>query len=90
MTRGRKEHEPPHGPSRRAAGDSPDGPGGDARFAVILSATGLAGRYLVARLAGMGFEGWCLTRAPEPVPYEVPEGFSGVESGRGCRHRPSP
>ena len=73
--RGREEHELPPGPSLREA-RGPFAVLDRARFAVILGATGLAGRYLVERLAGKGFEGWCLTRGPEPAPYEVPEGFS--------------
>ena len=46
------------------------------QFAVILGATSLVGRYLVERLAGSGFEGLCLSRRVEPIPYETPPGFS--------------
>ena len=75
MTRGGEEHPPPAGPSRRAATGAAGGRG-EIRFAVILGATSPVGRYLAERLAGLGFEGWCLTRGPEPAPYEVPAGFS--------------
>ena len=46
-------------------------------FAVIFGATGLVGRHLAARLAGRGFEGWCVRRGGmEAPPYEAPPGFS--------------
>ena len=48
----------------------------EARFAIIFGASSLVGRYLVKRLADRGFEGWCLSRRREPVPYETPPGFS--------------
>ena len=46
------------------------------RFAVILGATSLVGRYLAQRLAGRGFRGLCLSRHNGPAPYEAPPGFS--------------
>ena len=46
------------------------------RFAVILGATSLVGRFLAQRLAAYGFEGLCLSRHIEPTPYEAPPGFS--------------
>ena len=54
------------------------GPAGEARekrFAVILGATSIVGRYLARRLAEGGFEGWCLSRRSEPNPYEPPPQF---------------
>ena len=46
------------------------------RFAVILGATSLVGRFLAQRLAACGFEGLCLSRHIGPAPYEAPPGFS--------------
>lgn len=46
------------------------------RFAVVLGATSLVGRFLTQRLAACGFEGLCLSRHSEPIPYEAPAGFS--------------
>ena len=46
------------------------------QFAVILGATSLVGRYLAQRLADSGFEGLCLSRHIEPIPYQMPPGFS--------------
>ena len=51
------------------------GMGGE-RFAVILGATSLVGRYLAQRLAERGFRGLCLSRHAGPAPYEAPPGFS--------------
>ena len=48
---------------------------GERRFAVILGATSIVGRYLARRLADGGFEGWCVSRRAEPPPYEPPPGF---------------
>ena len=45
------------------------------RFAVILGATSIVGRYLARRLADGGFEGWCVSRRADPPPYEPPPGF---------------
>ena len=45
-------------------------------FAAVFGATSLVGRHLVQRLAARGFEGVCLSRRPEPAPYEAPPGFS--------------
>lgn len=45
------------------------------RFAVILGATSIVGRYLARRLAGEGFEGWCVSRRADLPPYEPPPGF---------------
>ena len=45
-------------------------------FAVILGATGLAGRHLARRAADGGFGGVCLSRRPEPPPWGAPAGFS--------------
>ena len=49
------------------------------RFAVILGATSIVGRYLARRLADRGFEGWCVSRRAHPppcaYPYEPPPGF---------------
>ncbi len=45
-------------------------------YAVILGATSLVGRYLAERLSVMGYEGLCLSRRTEPVPYILPGGFS--------------
>ena len=57
------------------APSDPSEPAGEKRFAVILGASSIVGRYLVTRLADRGFEGWCLSRRPEPIPYELPPGF---------------
>ena len=46
------------------------------RFAVILGATSLVGRYLVKRLVECGFDGWCLSRRSEPDRYDTPPGFA--------------
>ena len=46
------------------------------RFAVILGATSLVGRFLTQRLAACGFKGLCLSRHIGPTPYEAPPGFS--------------
>ena len=54
-------------------GGAEDGAG---RFAVILGATSLVGRYLARRLAASRFEGWCVSRGRGPNPYEVPPGFA--------------
>ena len=52
------------------------GPGqGEERFAIILGATSIVGRYLAKRLADGGFEGWCVSRRADPPPYEPPPGF---------------
>ena len=48
---------------------------GERRFAVILGATSIVGRYLARRLADGGFEGWCVSRRADPPPYEPPPGF---------------
>ena len=48
---------------------------GEERFAVILGATSIVGRYLARRLAAGGFEGWCVSRRADPPPYEPPPGF---------------
>ena len=48
---------------------------GEKRFAVILGATSIVGRYLARRLADGGFEGWCVSRRADPPPYEPPPGF---------------
>ena len=48
---------------------------GERRFAVILGATSIVGRYLARRLADGGFEGWCVSRRAGPPPYEPPPGF---------------
>ena len=45
------------------------------RFAVILGATSIVGRYLARRLADGGFEGWCISRRADPTAYEPPPGF---------------
>ena len=45
------------------------------RFAVILGATSIVGRYVARRLADAGFEGWCVSRRADPPPYEPPPGF---------------
>ena len=50
--------------------------GNGTRFAVVFGATSLVGGHLAQRLAGEGFEGWCLSRGTEPAPYEAPPGFS--------------
>ena len=49
---------------------------GGKRFAVILGATSLVGRYLAIRLADAGYEGLCLSRSPIPNRYEAPAGIA--------------
>ena len=46
------------------------------RFAVILGATSLIGPHLARRLAGDGFRGWCVSRAPDRNRYVAPPGFA--------------
>ena len=46
------------------------------RFAVILGATSLVGRYLAHSLAERGFRGLCISRHIGSAPYEAPPGFS--------------
>ena len=48
---------------------------GEERFAVILGATSIVGRYLAKRLADAGFKGWCVSRRADSPPYEPPPGF---------------
>ena len=48
---------------------------GEERFAVILGATSIVGRYLARRLADGGFEGWCVSRRADLAPWEAPPGF---------------
>ena len=57
------------------------------RFAVILGATSLVGRYLAKRLADSGFDGLCLSRRGEPTRYETPPGFAWktVSEGESLR-----
>ena len=74
MNRSRDEREPPADGPRRVTPSS-DGALDEKRFAVILGARSLVGRYLVRRLAVEGFTGWCLTRRPGPFPYVVLPGF---------------
>ena len=61
------------------------------QFAVILGATSLVGRYLAQRLADSGFEGLCLSRHIEPIPYQMPPGFSwnAVSEGEKKLHIPA-
>ena len=53
-----------------------DAGAGTLRFAVILGATSLVGRYLALRLAEAGFEGWCVSRGRVRNRYEAPPGFA--------------
>ena len=63
---------------------------GEKQFAVILGATSLVGRYLAQRLADSGFEGLCLSRHIEPIPYQMPPGFSWkAVSGEKKLHIPA-
>ena len=63
---------------------------GGKRFAAIFGATGLVGHHLAQRLADGGFEGLCLSRGTEPVPYEAPPGFSwGSATGKEILRVPS-
>ena len=58
-------------------------------FAAVFGATSLVGRHLVQRLADRGFEGLCLSRRPEPAPYEAPPDFSwGAVSEEESRRVP--
>ena len=65
-----------HGPERMAPDPGHAAGGNGKRFAVVFGATSLVGRRLAQRLAGGGFEGWCLRRGTGPAPYEAPPGFS--------------
>ena len=61
------------------------------RFAVILGATSIVGRYLARRLADGGFEGWCVSRRADPPPYEPPPGFRWRDlSGDTVASAPAP
>ena len=55
----------------------------ESRFALILGATSIVGRYLAARLGDRGFEGWCLSRRSGPGPYAAPPGFRWEVGGEG-------
>ena len=80
--RGREEHELPPGPSLREAGGALavlDG----AQFAVIIGATGLAGRYLVGAPRGHGIRGV----VPHPWPGASPVRGTGGFFVANCRRR---
>ena len=74
MTDGRRHGEPPRSATEPAK-PGPAGAADEKRFAIVLGATSIVGRYLVRRLADRGFDGWCLSRRPVPDPYEPPPGF---------------